>query len=215
MPDVYVSYSSMDKDIADNVVSYLEERGITCWYAPRDIPPGSYWETSISTAISSCKVFLLIYGQNSSQSDQVARELGNAESLQHVSVIPYRIDETPLTGAFRYYLASSHWVSTDQKKKNNNYEELYNNIIAIKGSNEQNITNDTYIDNLYVHGTENESDAVNSVTENNKTASPVQQPKSKKRLIIGIASSVAVIAAVLIIAVAALVIKGGESSENA
>lgn len=37
--DVFISYSSIDRDSADAVCSILEENGISCWMAPRNITP--------------------------------------------------------------------------------------------------------------------------------------------------------------------------------
>ena len=38
--DVFISYSSVDRTAADTVCSILEQNGIGCWIAPRDITPG-------------------------------------------------------------------------------------------------------------------------------------------------------------------------------
>ena len=35
--DVFISYSSKNKNIADAIVADLEQNNIKCWYAPRDI----------------------------------------------------------------------------------------------------------------------------------------------------------------------------------
>jgi hypothetical protein len=45
--DVFVSYSSRDKPVADAVCASLEGRGIRCWIAPRDILPGADWGEEI------------------------------------------------------------------------------------------------------------------------------------------------------------------------
>ncbi|MGH6991941.1 MAG: toll/interleukin-1 receptor domain-containing protein, partial [Caulobacteraceae bacterium] len=37
---VFISYSNADKLIADRVCHALEEKGLRCWIAPRDIPFG-------------------------------------------------------------------------------------------------------------------------------------------------------------------------------
>ena len=39
--DIFISYSSKQKSIADGVCHYLEENGFKCWMAPRDIPVGA------------------------------------------------------------------------------------------------------------------------------------------------------------------------------
>ena len=168
MSDVFISHSSKDKDIADKVVEYLEERGLTCWIAPRDIVPGSNWASSISTAITASKVFLVIYSANSSESDQVTKEISLAEAKKNVTVLPYKIDQTELTGAYEYYLTGAHWIYADYKKKDYKLEELYQIITGITGKNIQNITNNTYIDHLHIHGSANiSSDIPNVVSSSN------------------------------------------------
>lgn len=151
MSDVFLSHSSKDKPIADKVCQFLEEKGLSCWIAPRNIVPGSDWAASISTAITASKVFLLIYSENSAASSQVGRELSLAESKDDVFVVPYKVDETELSGSFEYYLTGAHWISANYAKKDYKLEELYNLIVGIIGRNVQNITNNTYIDNLHIH----------------------------------------------------------------
>ena len=39
--DVFISYASEDHEVGEQVCGALEASGITCWIAPRDIPPGA------------------------------------------------------------------------------------------------------------------------------------------------------------------------------
>ena len=43
MHEVFISYSSKDKTVADAACSVLENKGIRCWVAPRDIVAGVEW----------------------------------------------------------------------------------------------------------------------------------------------------------------------------
>jgi hypothetical protein len=54
--DVFVSSSQQDKPTADAVVARLEQDGIRCWMAPRDMVPGTSWGDAIVTAIAGSKV---------------------------------------------------------------------------------------------------------------------------------------------------------------
>ena len=49
--DVFVSYSSKNKNYADAIVADLEQHGVKCWYAPRDILPGETWIGAINAAL--------------------------------------------------------------------------------------------------------------------------------------------------------------------
>ena len=41
--DIFISYSILDKAIADAVCTQLEKQGIRCWIAPRNILAGAEW----------------------------------------------------------------------------------------------------------------------------------------------------------------------------
>ncbi len=57
--DVFVSYSSHEKSIADAVVAAHEQAGIRCWYAPRDIAPGADWVDSITKSLANMTNLLI------------------------------------------------------------------------------------------------------------------------------------------------------------
>ncbi|HJX40966.1 MAG TPA: toll/interleukin-1 receptor domain-containing protein, partial [Anaerolineales bacterium] len=89
--DIFVSYSSKDKAVADAVVSALENGGLRCWVAPRDVKPSADWGDSISEAISSCKMVLLIFSGHSNRSKHVRDEIYYAISEEKV-ILPFRIE---------------------------------------------------------------------------------------------------------------------------
>ena len=133
MADVFISHSSKDKEIAEKVLKFFEERDLSCWIAPRDIVPGTEWAAAINAAITASKVFLIIYTANSAESSQVSREISLAETKQGVFVVPYKTDDTPLVGSFEYYLIGSHFISADYSKKDYKLEELYTQVADIVG----------------------------------------------------------------------------------
>ena len=107
----FISYSSKDKNIADNLCSKLENNGIKVWYAPRDIHTNDY-ATAIVQAISRCSHFVVILSKNSLQSQHVLNEIDLAFSQLNRSIHfkPLRIDEEELGAAFTYYLSRQHWM---------------------------------------------------------------------------------------------------------
>ena len=60
MNKTFISYSSNDQLFADRLVAYLEEKGIPCWIATRDIPSGKDFTDCITEAIENCQYFVLI-----------------------------------------------------------------------------------------------------------------------------------------------------------
>jgi TolB-like protein len=107
--DVFISYSSIDKNAADTVCSVLEQNGISCWIAPRDITPGLDFAEAIIDGIKSSKLFILVYSSNSSSSKQVIREVDRAVH-NGLPVINLRLEDVPLSKQLEYYLSSVHWL---------------------------------------------------------------------------------------------------------
>lgn len=153
MAEVFISYSSMDEDIANMVCNALESNGIKCWIAPRDIAGGADWQPSIIDAISESRVFIVIYSENSSKSSQVARELALAdEKSDHPrTIIPYRIDNTELIAGFKYYLTSSHWVSADRNNNDLKTDILIDSVNKALGKETTNITVNNVTINAVIH----------------------------------------------------------------
>lgn len=110
-PLVFISYSSTDKNIADNLCAKLEAAGMRVWYAPRDIHSRDY-ASAIVDAISQCTHFVVILSRNSLRSHHVLNEIDLAFSQlnRHMRLCPLKIDEEELGPAFRYYLSRQHWM---------------------------------------------------------------------------------------------------------
>lgn len=68
--DIFISYSSLNKDASIAVCRVLEQNGIKCWMAPRDIPPDSEYGDLIENAIKACKVVVVLFSQPASVSQE-------------------------------------------------------------------------------------------------------------------------------------------------
>lgn len=109
--DVFISYSTEDRQVADKVCAALEAGGIKCWIAPRDVPYGADYEESIVDAITSCRLLVLVLSSHSNASPHVKREIQNACAGEASKpVIPLRIEDIEYNKALRYYLGSAQWL---------------------------------------------------------------------------------------------------------
>ncbi len=106
--DVFISYSSKNKKIADEICAKLEADGIRCWIAPRDIEPGNYGG-SIVKGIKSSRVFVLVLSQHSNVSKHVHNEVEIAHKKE-LTIIPFRIRDVDLSPELEYHLANKHWI---------------------------------------------------------------------------------------------------------
>ncbi len=107
--DVFISHSAQDKKVADTLCAALEESGIRCWVAPRDVRPGRSFPGEITRAIQQSKVMLLIFSRHSNSSEQVLREVQLAVDCR-VPIVRLRIEDIPLSDDLRYYLSTPHWL---------------------------------------------------------------------------------------------------------
>ena len=107
--DVFVSYSKPDADAAVELVSYLETRGIECWYAGRDVPAGADWPGEIVSAIGVARVMVLVFSASANNSAQVRREVMLAMD-KGVRVVPFRIADVVPSASLEYFLSGQQWV---------------------------------------------------------------------------------------------------------
>jgi len=128
--DVFVSYSSKDKAIADSIVAALEQNGIRCWCAPRDIQPSEDWGKAITSAIEGSRVFLMIFSGNANQSQHVLDELLLAINLQ-VVILPFRIENLDPEGAMKLHLSSRHWLDAFEPSWKSHIKPLVKNVSFI------------------------------------------------------------------------------------
>lgn len=77
---VFLSHSSNDADRAALLCLQLENEGISCWLAPRDIPAGHRYSEAIVDGIDECSVFVLLYSEAASNSTHVVNELEHSAS---------------------------------------------------------------------------------------------------------------------------------------
>lgn len=117
MGKVFISYSSKNQKFASELCAYLEQAGIACWMAPRDIPSASNYAGEITRAIKAADDVLLIYSKDSAKSVHVKNEINLAINNAKL-ILPYCIDDTPYDDDLEYYLSSRQRIVShgDQKK---------------------------------------------------------------------------------------------------
>jgi hypothetical protein len=107
--DVFISYPSANKALADAICHHLESRGIRCWIAPRDILPGENYAKALYDAIDTSKVFLLVFSENTNNSPHIMSEVQRAFNQNRV-IIPFRTENILPSTALQYYIGTAHWL---------------------------------------------------------------------------------------------------------
>ncbi|MBR5384230.1 MAG: toll/interleukin-1 receptor domain-containing protein, partial [Clostridia bacterium] len=128
--DVFISYSHHNKAIADAICARLEQDGIRCWYAPRDIRPGEIWAESIINTIENVKVMVVVFTEDSNKSPQVLKEITNAVNAG-VTIIPFKMTNEQPSKSLKYFFADVHWLDAVGAPLNSSIESLSQKVRSI------------------------------------------------------------------------------------
>ncbi len=112
--DVFISYATPDRVLAYEICSSLENAGISCWIAPRDMP-GTKWDSYIPQAIRRCKSVVLVLSASANTSSYVQKEVALATKYGK-EVIPLRIDEASPQDGLELHLVDRHWLDVTSKE---------------------------------------------------------------------------------------------------
>jgi len=131
--DVFISHSSKDKTMADAVCAKLEQAGVRCWIAPRDITPGMTWSGEIMKAIDKCKVMVLVFSSNANESVQIIREV---ESAVHRSkpILPLRIENIQPSDSMAFFMNSVHWLDAISEPHERYLDQLVQAVSSLLGN---------------------------------------------------------------------------------
>ena len=115
MRQVFISYSTKDQLQAEAVRNVIEQNGISCWMAPRDIPGGSNYTKEIPHAIRDCQAFVLMLSQNAQTSPWVLKELDRAVN-EGKTILPFQLEDITLNDEFNFLLTGAQRYDAYQKK---------------------------------------------------------------------------------------------------
>ena len=165
--DVLISYSTKDKNVADAIVVDLEQHGIRCWYAPRDILPGEHWVSAIKNGIEEAQAVVLVFTEDSNSSPQVMNEIAMAFNAGK-TIIPFRLSDGDMNPELEYYLSRVHWLDAVSSSMSQDIERLRKNVQAI-------VKNDETAD---ADETDSKPDEAPAVVKSETVVSPVSDPVS-------------------------------------
>jgi hypothetical protein len=111
--DVFISYSTRDREPAFALSRALGASGVNVFIAEENLKGGTGWAGELVDEIRSCKLLLLLFSKNANDSPQVLREV-QAAIKYRVPVMPVRIDDTEPTRDMEYFLGTTHWHDARQ-----------------------------------------------------------------------------------------------------
>lgn len=116
--EIFISHQSDSKDLAMQLVNYLEKNGHSCWVAPRDVDVS--YAGDIVDAIEKCKIFVLLLTKKSCSSVHVLNEMEQAYRYygrHQLIIIPLLIEDFNLDDKscadMLYYIARIQRIQAD------------------------------------------------------------------------------------------------------
>ncbi len=106
---VFISYSSKDRGVADALFNELESTGVSCWMAPGSIGVGNDFADAITHAIKNSEAFILVFSANTNGSEHCQSEVSLAFD-SGIRLVPFRIENVDPSPSLQYFLAKKHWL---------------------------------------------------------------------------------------------------------
>jgi hypothetical protein len=128
--DVFISYSSKDKVVADAVCARLESRGVRCWIAPRDVPSGTRYGAAIIKAINTSRLMVLILSSNANASEHIPNEIERGVS-RGLPILPFRIEDVRPAESFELFIGSVHWLDALTKPLEQHLDRLAESVLQL------------------------------------------------------------------------------------
>lgn len=113
MPDIFVSYSSDDRDRVESFVTRLRERGWDVWW-DQQIAPGHKFDNTIERVIRDSSCVLVLWSKHSVHSEWVKNEA--MVGLERECLVPVLLDQVDIPLAFRRVQAANlnRWPRVDE-----------------------------------------------------------------------------------------------------
>jgi adenylate cyclase len=104
MPDIFISYSSKDREQAQLLTELLASAGLSVWIDQARIGAATSWSGEISKAITDCKALIVLLSPSSVDSKNVTREVALAFE-RNKKILPIDLEPVSLPDDFAYHLA--------------------------------------------------------------------------------------------------------------
>src|SRR5690349_14985509 len=113
MPDrIFISYASENAAVAERIRTGLEQAGVACWIAPRDIEPGTSFPAAITAAIQSCGAQVLLLTPESNASRHVLSEVELAFNAGK-PILAILVGKVTPSSDLQYFISTSHWFDAE------------------------------------------------------------------------------------------------------
>ena len=129
---IFLSHGSENRDEANAITRYLEERGLKVWIAPRDVRPGVDYSEALQEAIEACAAFIVLVTDKANKSPYVRVETEMAFSL-HKPIFPVRTTDVKPGPGLALFLKIRHWTDAFGAQREESMDRLARELRAAAG----------------------------------------------------------------------------------
>ena len=110
MGSVFISYSSKDSAVANQLKLLLNQNNIKTWMAPDDILAGFKYAEIITYAIKDCSCLVLLLTADAQNSNWVSREVERAVNYGK-NILTIQLGNVELNAEFQLYISVNHLIN--------------------------------------------------------------------------------------------------------
>jgi len=104
MADIFISYSSKDREKAEQLTELLASAGLSVWIDKSGIEAATSWSEEIVNALDACKAFIVMLSPSSIESKNVVREVALAFE-KNKKILPLDLEPVTIPASMQYHLA--------------------------------------------------------------------------------------------------------------
>lgn len=107
--DIFLSHANHDANLASQIAVHMQNAGISCWMASRDIPVCKDFDVAIVEAIDNCHAALLVLSESSNASPFVFSEVNRAFA-KGKPIFTFRLSDILPAPQLELYIARQQWL---------------------------------------------------------------------------------------------------------
>ena len=128
--DVFISHLPQEREAARAICAALEQRGLACWLAPRDLGPGSDYGAGTAEAIGASRLFLLLFSGETDASSLALREAEQADQAG-LPILAFRIAD--MAPAPKLHALVGEWLDALSPPLSAHVDYLGDRILQLLG----------------------------------------------------------------------------------
>jgi hypothetical protein len=137
--DVFISHSSKDRELVENILNTLEENGLKCWISSRDIMISQDYQAAIIEGLENSKMIIVVLTENANASRDVFKEIACADNYD-IPIVPFIAEDIELSKAIKYMVSSSQGIFATESNKDSKIKDLSIKIKQVLNLSDDKIT---------------------------------------------------------------------------